>query len=112
MAFVELAWDTFYMPMDFVGMVQWKDIVKEIFPMACGDPLNISKKRFFSGRTEPASGRIASALCVLSSWISRAFFAFHLSRLVHADAALSLTVSDALVAAPPPPSASPLYPPP
>jgi len=91
MAFVELAWDTFYMPMDFVlGMVQWKDIVKEIFPMAFGDALNISKKSFFSGRTEPASGRIASTLCVLSSGISRAFFAFHLSRLVHPDAPLSL----------------------
>jgi len=46
MAFVELAWDTFYVQMDFVGMVQWKDIVKEIFPIAFCDPLKISKKNF------------------------------------------------------------------
>jgi len=51
---------------------------------------NISKKTFFSGRTEPASGRIASALCVRSSRISRAFIAFHFLRLVHPDAPLSL----------------------
>jgi len=50
----------------------------------------ISKKTFFSGRTEPASGQIASALCVRSSRISRAFFAFHFLRLVHPDPPLSL----------------------
>jgi len=50
----------------------------------------ISKKAFFSGPTEPASGRVASALCVRSSRISRAFFAFHFLRLVHPDAPLSL----------------------
>ena len=55
-----------------------------------GYPAYISKKTIFSRRTEPASGRIASALCVWSSRISRAFFAFHFSRLVHPDAALSL----------------------
>jgi len=50
----------------------------------------ISKKTFFSGRTQPASRRIAPAHCVLSSRISRAFFAFHFLRLVHPDAPLSL----------------------
>ena len=50
----------------------------------------ISKKSFFSGRTEPASGRITSALCVWSSRISYALFAFHFLRLVHPDAPLSL----------------------
>jgi len=50
----------------------------------------ISKKTFFSGRREPASRQIASADCVRSSRISRAFFAFHFLRLVHLDAPLSL----------------------
>jgi len=50
----------------------------------------ISKKTFFSGRTKPASGRIASVLCVRSSRISRAFFAFYFLRLVQPDAPLSL----------------------
>ena len=52
--------------------------------------LCISKKRFFSGRTEPAFGRIASGLCIRSSRISCAFCAFHFLRLVHPDAPLSL----------------------
>ena len=51
---------------------------------------HISKKAFFSGQTEHASGRIASALCVRSSRISRAFCAFHFLRLVHPDAPPSL----------------------
>jgi len=51
---------------------------------------HISKKSFFSGRTEHASGRITSALCVRSSRISHAFYAFHFLRLVHPDAPLSL----------------------
>jgi len=51
---------------------------------------SISNKTFFSGRTEPTSGRIASALCVRSSQISRAFFALNFLRLVHPDAPLSL----------------------
>ena len=51
---------------------------------------NISKKRFFSGRTEPASGLIASALCVRSFRIACAFFAFHFVHLVHPDTPLSL----------------------
>jgi len=50
----------------------------------------ISKKTFFSGRTEPASGRIVSTLCLRSSWISSAFFAIHFLPLVHPDATLSL----------------------
>jgi len=50
----------------------------------------ISKKTFLCGRTEPACGRIASALCLRSSRISRAFFAFHFLHLVHPDAPLSL----------------------
>jgi len=50
----------------------------------------ISKKRFFSGLTEPTSRRIAFALCVRSSRISLAFFAFYFLRLVHPDAPLSL----------------------
>jgi len=50
----------------------------------------ISNKTFCSRRTEPASGRIASALCVRSSPISRAFFAFHFLRLVHRGTPLSL----------------------
>ena len=50
----------------------------------------ISKITIFSRRTEPASGRIASALCVQSSGISSVFFAFHFLHLVHPDAPLSL----------------------
>jgi len=57
----------------------------------------ISKKTFFSGRTEPASGRtepasgrIASALCVRSFRIACAVFAVHFLRLVHPDTPLSL----------------------
>jgi len=48
------------------------------------------KKTFFSGRTEPASGRIASALCIWSSQFSRAFVAFHFLHLVHPNAPPSL----------------------
>ena len=44
----------------------------------------------FSGRTEPASRQIASALCVRSCRISRAFSGFHFLRLLHPDAPLSL----------------------
>jgi len=58
--------------------------------MVFGVGTHISKKRFFSGRTEPSSGRIVSTLGVRSSRISRAFFAFHFLRLVHPDAPLSL----------------------
>jgi len=70
----------------------------------------ISKKTFFSGRTEPASGRIASALCVRSSRISRAFLPFISCVWCTRTPHFPSTASDALVAAPPPPHASPLYP--
>ena len=53
-------------------------------------PSNISKKKNFSGRIEPASGRIASGLCVRCSRISRAFFALHFLCLVHPEAPLSV----------------------
>ena len=69
---------------------------------------NIIKKIFFSGQTEPASGRIASALCVQSSWISSAFFAIHFLSLVHLDAPLSLNSVRRTCCGPTPSSCLPL----
>ena len=48
------------------------------------------QKNHFLRTDRAPSGRIASALWVLSSRIPRAFFAFHLLHLVHPDAPLSL----------------------
>jgi len=55
MAFIELAWDSFYMPMDFVVMVEWKDIMKEIFPMAFGNLLKLLAHLFNSFHILPAT---------------------------------------------------------
>ena len=73
---------------------------------------NISKKTFCSGRTEPASERIASALCLRSSRISRAFLPLISCVCCTRTPHFPSTVSNLLVAAPPPPHASPLYLPP
>ena len=73
--------ETFQQPSNMAGTVGY---VNEFCFGSC-----ISQKTFFCGRTEPASGRIGSALCVRSSRISRTFFAFHFLRLVHPDAPLS-----------------------
>ena len=69
---------------------------------------NISKKRFFSGRKEPPCGRIACALGIQSSRISRAFFAFHFWRLVHPDASLSLHLVRRACCGPTPSSCLPI----
>jgi len=69
---------------------------------------DISKKTFFSRRTEPASGRIASALAIRSSRISRAFFAFHFLRVVHPDTPLSLHSVQRACGGPTPSSCLPL----
>ena len=79
--------DSFERMIGFMGLNRWKGMCAvDSYESA----ESISKKTIFSEPTEPASGRIASALCVRSSRISRAFFAFHFLRLVHPDAPLSL----------------------
>jgi len=74
--------------------------------------MHSSKRAFFSGRTEGGSRRIASALCVRSSRISPAILPFISCVWCTRTPHFPSTASDALVAAPPPPRVSPLYPPP
>jgi len=73
---------------NFIAYRQWAIILRGSLRNMKG--INISKKTFFSGRTEPGSGRIASALCVRSSRISGGIFAFHFLHLLHPDTAVSL----------------------
>ena len=53
------------------------------------DTHDISKNNFHSGGIMPASGRAASALCVLCALAVQAFLTYHVLRLVHPAGALS-----------------------
>ena len=50
---------------------------------------SISKNNFHFGRITPVSGRAASAPCILCALAVRAFFAYHVLRLVHPDGPFS-----------------------
>ena len=73
---------------------------------------DISKKSLFSGWTEHTSGRTGSTLCVRSSQISRALFAFDFLRLEHPDAPLSLHSVGGACCSPTPSLCIPLVSPP